>query len=84
MLKAIEHLFEDWNEGKVRYCHWKSINQREDTMEGMTDLDILVDPYMASLAAQVLTRNGFQRLDTVPLRAYPGIMDYVCLDESGV
>ncbi len=83
MLPTIARLLESWHLHKVRYCHWKSTQHLPDTLLGLTDIDVLVDARMAGLAEQLLVDNGFTRFDTVPLRAYPGITDYACLDDSG-
>jgi len=84
MLDIVAKLFNSWNIEKIRYCHWKSSNHLRDTVNAITDVDVLVDRACARRAESLLTDIGFQRLDTVILRSYPGIMDYVCLDlESG-
>ncbi len=84
MLQSIECLFKSFNDNKISYCHWKSSNHLEASMDGLTDLDVLVDDEMAQKATELIIEQGFERFETVHLRSYPGILDYVCLDESGV
>jgi len=83
MLKKIERLFTTWNENSIKYCHWKSTAHLDATMLGITDIDILVDRAAWSRAEQLAEDEGFIRLDTVPLRTYPGVLDLVSRDESG-
>ena len=84
MLITVEKLFERWNLEQIPYCHWKSSDHLQATVVGITDVDVLVDRRYADKVERYLSELGFQRLDTVVLRSYPGIMDYVCLDlESG-
>lgn len=83
MLETVKHLFDAWNSHPIRYCHWKSSDHLEATVNGLTDLDVLVDRETARVAERLAEEVGFRRMDTVPLRSYPGIMDYICLDPSG-
>ena len=84
MLQKISELFELFESNKIDYCHWKSINHLDATLKGITDLDILVDDSKSNLLETQLLVIGFERFETVILRSYPGIHDYVCLDISGV
>lgn len=83
MLKTINSIFESFNENKISYCHWKSSNHLDATMNGITDIDILVDSDMAEDTESLIQQVGFERFHTVSLRSYPAIHDFICLDESG-
>lgn len=83
MLSSVARLLEAWNHGGVDYCHWKSTVRLEKAVRGETDIDVLVSAEDADAAERIADEEGFHRCDTVPLRSYPGITDYVCLDESG-
>jgi len=83
MLKTINKIFSLFNDQNISYCHWKSSNHLDETMNGITDIDILVDSDMAEDAEILMRQAGFERFHTVPLRSYPGIHDFICLDESG-
>ncbi len=52
-------------------------------MEGITDIDVLFDSNQANLVEKLILELGFKRFETANLRSYPGIHDYICLDESG-
>ena len=84
MLKTINNLFQNLNTSNIAYCHWKSTNHLDATVKGLTDLDMLFESSKANEIEKLIHELGFERFDTVYLRAYPGIHDYVCLDESGV
>ena len=81
-LAKIYEVFSKFDEHNVVYCHWKSIDHLEATYRGDTDIDALFARNQRSLIETILAGCGFVRMDTVVLRAYPGIMDYVALDEE--
>lgn len=83
ILETIVRLFELLKTNKVSYCHWKSTNHLKETMEGITDIDVLFDSNQANLVEKLILEMGFERFETANLRSYPGIHDYICLDESG-
>lgn len=73
-------LFAAWDAAAVSYCHWKSIDHLDAALAAKTDLDVLVaraDAEQAEAAARAL---GFIRFNTVPLRAYPDIEDFIAYD----
>lgn len=83
ILETIVRFFELLKTNKVSYCHWKSTNHLKETMEGITDIDVLFDSNQANLVEKLILEMGFERFETANLRSYPGIHDYICLDESG-
>ena len=44
MLEVCKHLFNQWNDQGIRYCHWKSNEHLMEGLDGETDLDIYVYP----------------------------------------
>lgn len=81
-LAKIYEVFSQFNKHNVVYCHWKSIDHLEATYLGDTDIDVLFARNQRALIEVILAECGFVRMDTVALRSYPGIMDYVALDEA--
>lgn len=81
-LAKVYEVFSKFDEHNVVYCHWKSIDHLEATYRGDTDIDALFARNQRSIIEAILAGCGFVRMDTVALRAYPGIMDYVALDEE--
>lgn len=82
MIRLIERLFLCWNKHGISYCHWKSTLHLDSTMQGHTDIDVLVDRRQGALAEELAVKVGFRRFDTDPLRSYPGVLDYVGLDDE--
>lgn len=78
--KIIGDLFWKWESAKIIYCHWKSINHLQATYQGETDIDVLVNEHDASKAIEIAQNNGFIKLNTVYLRSYPCVFDFVAYD----
>jgi hypothetical protein len=66
----------------LAYCHWKSNEHLGAAVDGLTDLDILVDRQRVSDLQRILAESGFKRFAAVPLRAYPAIEDYLGCDHD--
>ena len=79
-LDAVADVFARLHEAEIRYCHWKSNEHLAASLQGATDLDVLVDPQAARDVELLLTGTAFKPFDTVPSRAYPGIRSYLGLD----
>lgn len=79
-LATVESLVERLHGAGIRYCHWKSNEHLDASLEGLTDLDILVDRLQAPILRVILAEVGFRRFSAVPWRAYPGVEDYLALD----
>lgn len=84
ILEKIRNLFKVLNDNNIRYCHWKSTYHLNATMEGTTDLDVLFDSDQFILVESLILELGFRRFETVALRSYPGIHDFICLDDTGI
>jgi thymidylate kinase len=85
MLKTTRSLFEELNSSGIRYCHWKSNWALEETLSGMTDIDLLVSRSDAAAFHQILGRVGFAPAVDRRLLPLPGVEHHFALDqESGV
>lgn len=73
-------VFAAWDAAAVSYCHWKSIDHLDAALAAKTDLDVLVARADAEQAEAAARASGFVRFNTVPLRAYPGIEDFIAYD----
>jgi hypothetical protein len=60
VLATVSSLFERLDEAGVRYCHWKSNWALAETLEGKTDLDLLVGRDDASSYRRILQDLGFR------------------------
>jgi hypothetical protein len=64
----------------IVYCHWKSNEHLKAAVQGLTDLDVLVDRRASASLRGVLSDAGFKRFDAVPTRAYPAVEDHLAMD----
>jgi thymidylate kinase len=81
-LAIVHDLFRRFHEAGIAYCHWKSNEHLGAAVEGLTDLDILVESSRLADLQGILAKTGFKRFAAPPLRAYPGIEDYLAFDEG--
>jgi hypothetical protein len=81
-LIAVRRLLARLDEAKVAYCHWKSNEHLHAGLNGLTDLDVLVERRCASDLQCILAECGFKRFAAPPLRAYPAIEDYLGFDDD--
>jgi len=79
-VSAVDDLLETMRAAGISYCHWKSNEHLRNGLLGYTDLDILVQRDAALFRA--LGETGFKRFSAVPARSYPGIEDYLAMDEQ--
>jgi hypothetical protein len=79
-LGVVRDLFARLHAADLGYCHWKSNEHLNAAVEGLTDLDVLVDRRRSSDLQRILAESGFKRFVAPPLRAYPTIEDYLALD----
>ena len=82
MLEIVEKLLKCFDEKKVRYCHWKSNIHLQESLNGETDLDILVDRQDASKVSSIFAILNIKRVRSLPYQQYPSISDYIGYDSS--
>lgn len=81
MLPTVSALFEQLNAGGIRYCHWKSNWILEETLEGETDIDLLVQREDASSLRAILQGLGFRPAVEMGAAPFPSVEHYHALDE---
>ena len=79
-LLICQHLFREFAEAGVRYCHWKSNEHLLPGLTGDTDLDVLVDRCSSHHVQRVLADLDFKSFQATPFTRYPGIEDYLGFD----
>ncbi|RPI35099.1 MAG: hypothetical protein EHM70_00725 [Chloroflexota bacterium] len=79
-LPAIASLFEALNESGVRYCHWKSNLRLDKSLQGQTDLDLLVDRSHQELFNRILEEHDIKLFCPAPGREYPDIENFLGFD----
>ena len=81
-LVRLARLFDTLNEQGIRYCHWKSNCNLDRSMQGLTDLDLLVDRSHSQRFREILCQYDFKPvLSSTPMR-YPAIEDYLGFDRA--
>src|SRR5215210_3242448 len=79
-LAEITRLFRAIHAKGIRYCHWKSNQHLRASLQGHTDLDLLVDRRDAQGLALVLSSTTFKRASTLAQWSYHGIESYLGFD----
>lgn len=79
-LASIGGLLRGLDDADVRYCHWKTNGHLEAALEGLRDLNLLIDRASVRTATRVLGEQGFRRFATPSAAAYVGIEDYLAVD----
>ena len=65
---------------EIRYCQWKSNEHLDASMQGTTDLDVLVHRNDARRLERVLAEADFKPFGKLSGPDYPGIEDYLGCD----
>jgi hypothetical protein len=81
-LRIVRDLLARLHAADFAYCHWKSNEHVGAAVDGLTDLDVLVDRRRADDLQRILADAGFRRFMAPPLRAYPAVEDYLGLDHT--
>ncbi len=82
MLATVSSLFERLDDAGVRYCHWKSNWALAETIEGETDLDLLVGREDASSYRRILQDLGFRPAVQHGAAPFPAVEHDHALDET--
>jgi hypothetical protein len=80
-LGVLAAFFKQLHAADIPYCQWKSNEHLRAALSGLTDLDLLVPREAALPLGEVLSRAKFKRFIAAPAYSYPGIEDYLSLDE---
>ncbi len=80
-LKISSLLFYELEKNSLRYCHWKSNQHLQEALNGLTDIDLLIDREQAQQCENLLKKLGFIRITSIR-DSYPGIFDWLGFDEK--
>ena len=84
MLQVIKDLLNQLKTAKIQYCHWKSNAHLIRSVNGQTDLDLLIHLKNGKKFNSILSDLSFKRMISQPERRYPGMEDYLGFDcENG-
>ena len=81
MLATVSSLFERLDDAGVRYCHWKSNWALAVTLDGKTDLDLLVSRDDASSYRRILQDLGFRPAVQHGAEPFPAVEHHHALDD---
>lgn len=73
-------VLEAWNHAGIHYCLWKGSLHLQDSFDGRSDLDVLVDPAELGRAQSILSRFGFRPGRAAPVRAEVGVEDFLGIE----
>ena len=81
-LGSVISLFETMYENGIQYCHWKSNIRLEQSLNGKTDLDLLVNRSQSRTLQQILLAQDIKPIAPPAGQQYPGMEHYLGFDES--
>ncbi|MGH3135637.1 MAG: hypothetical protein ACRDPV_03980 [Gaiellaceae bacterium] len=82
MLTTVSSLIDRLNDAGVRYCHWKSNWILSETLEGKTDLDLLVHRQDAASYRRILQDLGFRPAVEDGRVSFPSVEHHHALDDA--
>lgn len=82
MLRIIRELFNEFKVENINYCHWKSNEHINDGLNGVTDLDILIDKNKIAKVKEVLYKHNIKRYDSTFYLDYNSIEDFIGFDDD--
>jgi thymidylate kinase len=82
MLTSVQNLIERLNAAPIRYCHWKSNLALTQSLDGETDIDLLVHRKDAAKFRAILSQHCFRPALTTDGEAFPSVEHYYALDEE--
>jgi len=81
-LEVVQALMTRLDGAGIRYCQFKSNCHLDQGLQGLTDLDVLVEPHAGPRLATVLDQSGYKRFSAPPGGDYPGVEDYLAMDPA--
>lgn len=82
MLASIKNLVESLEIENIMYCHWKSNEHLNESMNGDTDLDMLFSPSQRDRIEKILAECGLKRFRATPLMQYNAVEDFIGFDKE--
>ena len=82
MLEVCKHLFHQWKDQEIKYCHWKSNEHLMDGLDGETDLDVFVAPSDKERAEAILIQCRYIECLTQKGHRYPNVCEWIGFDTA--
>ncbi|OQP57735.1 hypothetical protein A3860_08895 [Niastella vici] len=73
-------LLADCKREHLRFAHWKGNSHLLQSLEGRSDIEILVHPNCRLQFEAILRRRSYKKMQSQPRNAYPGIEDWLGFD----
>lgn len=80
--KESVNLLDRLNQKGIRFAHWKSNCRLMESLEGRTDLDILVHRESRNDFESCMLELGYKKLISPPWSSYPDVEDWLALDQE--
>lgn len=80
-LDSVVSFFDTLHENGIPYCHWKSNIRLDHSLNGKTDLDLLVDRSYSHTLKQILLSLDIKPIAPPAGQQYPGMEHYLGFDE---
>jgi thymidylate kinase len=81
-LAITRRLINTLNASNARYCHWKSNIRLQDTLDGIEDIDLLVQRTDARKLREAIVASGFKPAQSRSGIGHPGVFHALGLDEE--
>ncbi|MEN6460259.1 MAG: hypothetical protein ABFC94_02670 [Syntrophomonas sp.] len=82
MLQSIRNMLLSFEEANIIYCHWKSNEHLNDSVNGDTDLDILFRKSQRQEIDIILNKCGLKRFRATYHMQYNAIEDFIGFDKE--
>lgn len=79
-LETVVRLFEELNNQKILYCHWKSNIRLDQALRGETDFDLLLTEEERQVFEQTLHNHNVKHVRAAEGKDYPGIEHWIGFD----
>jgi thymidylate kinase len=73
-------LLADLKQENIRFAHWKGNTHLQASLQGKTDMDILVHPNDRLLYEMILKKRSYKKLQSRSWNAYPYMEDWLGFD----
>lgn len=82
MLEILKATFCKFSEAEIRFVHFKSNEHLQEALNGITDLDVLVDRNDAGKVEEIFRVLNYKRAMSQKNMIYPGVDDWIGMDEG--
>ena len=85
MAHVMKELFSDFEKNEIRYLHFKSNTNLDESFAGPGDFDVLADEGRITDIERIIGAHNGKRYNPVRIGRYPGVDNWLIFDrESGI